>query len=116
MADLIIDKAPLPVSTVAIVDSRLPLAGIDGGLDLTAYQGPRPRKIRIVRERDGSISIDPAKGYWLEQEIDIPARQTVLTPVLDAKTAEPALAEDGEPLMEAKVVPITSVTVKTWER
>lgn len=119
MADFIIEEKPiqiLPVSTVTIVDGKLPLAGIDAGLDLTEYQGLRPCKIRIVREQDGSISVDPAKGYWLEQEIDIPARQEVLTPVLDAKTANPVLDEDGAPLMEAKVVPITSVTVKTWER
>jgi hypothetical protein len=118
MADLILAKEPIQISpaAVSIADSRLPVDGVVGGLDLTAYQGERPRKIRIVRERDGSISVDPAKGYWLEREVDIPAKQTVLKPVLDAKTAKPVLDDDGQPKMEIAVIPITSVAVKTWER
>jgi hypothetical protein len=83
-------------------------------LDLSLYQRDTPQTIRVVRERDGSISIDPASGHLLEQEIDIPAKQIVLKPVLDAVTLEPVLDVDGQPLIEAEVAPIESVTVITW--
>jgi hypothetical protein len=101
-------------SVVFLTDSKIQIKGIEGGLDLPQYQGDRPRTLRIVRERDGSVSIDPAKGYWLEREIDIPARQTVLKPVPDETTKEPVLDDNGQPLMEAEVMPIESVVVRTW--
>jgi hypothetical protein len=99
---------------VTIADSKLPIDGIIGGLDLSQYQGERPCKIYIVREPDGSVSVSPATGYRLEKEVDIPARQTITEPILDSVTGEPILDDNNEPLMEEKVVPITSVTVKTW--
>jgi hypothetical protein len=101
-------------SIVTLIDSKIPIDGVDGGLDLSLYQRDTPQTIRVVRERDGSISIDPASGHLLEQEIDIPAKQIVLKPVLDAVTLEPVLDVDGQPLIEAEVAPIESVTVITW--
>lgn len=102
--------------TVTIADSRLPIDGIPGGLDLAQYQNERPNTIRIVRQQDGSVSVNPVNGYWLEKEVEIPARQTVVEPILDSITGKPILDDNNEPLMEEKVVPITSVTVKIWER
>lgn len=103
-------------SVVFLTDSKIQIKGIEGELDLSQYQGDHPSTLRIVGERDGSVSIDPAKGYWLEREIDIPARQTVLKPVLDETTKEPVLDDSGQPLMETEVMPIESVVVRTWER
>jgi hypothetical protein len=113
MADLGI---PIKSKIVSLIESKLPVDGVVGGIDLSKYQGHRAHKIRIVREFDGSISINPANGYWLEQEIDIPPRQFISEPLLDPETSEPVLDDSGQPVMELKTAPIESVTVRTWAR
>jgi hypothetical protein len=112
MADLGI---PVKSKIVSLIESKLPVDGVVGGIDLSKYQGHRAHKIRIVREFDGSISINPANGYWIEQEIDIPPRQFISEPLLDPETSEPVLDDSGQPVMELKTAPIESVTVRTWK-
>lgn len=107
---------PVKSKIVNLIDSKLPADGVVGGIDLSKYQDIRTNKIRIVRELDGSISINPANGYWLEQEVDIPPRQFISEPLLDPETSEPVLDDSNQPVMELKTAPIESVTVRTWAR
>lgn len=112
MSDLTTAKSEI----VSLTNSKLPVDGVVGGVDLSAYQSHRANKIRIVRELDGSISINPVNGYWPEQEIDIPPRQFISKPLLDAETSEPILDDSNQPVMELKTAPIESVKVRTWAR
>jgi CBS-domain-containing membrane protein len=104
------------MQTLTVTDGKVSIPGVVDGFDLSPYQDHQATKIRLVVEKDGTLSVDPLSGDWLAVEIDIPAKQTVTMPVLDAKTAKPILDEDGQEKTKLKIVPIESVAVKTWAR